>query len=184
MRIPALAGVTLAGATLLAACGGGGGSSPVAAAPQHEHPTPAATAAVAVRTTSLGDVLVDAHGRTLYGFANDTNGTSTCTGACAANWPLVTVGAGWSTGSGRRPRARSTRSAPARRRSSSSGRWPLYHFAGDTKPGDVNGQGVEKFYAVRPDGSLVKDATATAGASTPSSSPSPMTAPAMTGRGY
>jgi hypothetical protein len=33
---------------------------------------------------------------------------------------------------------------------------PLYYFAGDAKPGDTNGQGVGVWYAVTPDGELVK----------------------------
>ena len=60
-------------------------------APVRAHPKAAAT--ISVRSTSLGDVLVDAQGRTLYGFTNDANGTSTCTGACATNWPPLTVAA-------------------------------------------------------------------------------------------
>ena len=37
------------------------------------------------------------------------------------------------------------------------GDWPLYTFAADEAPGDVNGQGVgEVWYAVAPDGSLIE----------------------------
>ena len=50
-------------------------------------------AKVGVRATSLGLVLVDGHGRTLYAFDLDKAGRSACTGACAAAWPpLVTSG--------------------------------------------------------------------------------------------
>ena len=49
-----------------------------------------------------------------------------------------------------------------------AGRWPLYTFAGDSKPGDVNGEGIDEFFAVGIDGKLIKSA------------PSP-TAPTMTG---
>jgi predicted lipoprotein with Yx(FWY)xxD motif len=35
---------------------------------------------------------------------------------------------------------------------------PLYHFAGDTKPGDVNGQGVgDVWFVLSANGELVKD---------------------------
>jgi predicted lipoprotein with Yx(FWY)xxD motif len=37
---------------------------------------------------------------------------------------------------------------------------PLYHFAGDAKPGDTNGQGVGKvWFVVGADGELVKAAS-------------------------
>ena len=49
-----------------------------------------AQTAVMVSHTELGDVLVEGRGRTLYGFTNDVNGTSTCTGTCAESWfPLT-----------------------------------------------------------------------------------------------
>ena len=91
MRFRTLTGFTLAGATLLAACGGSGGGAADGrrhrTAGRHARTPTAAT--VNVRTTSLGDVLVDAQGRTLYGFTNDANGTSTCTGACARDLAAV-----------------------------------------------------------------------------------------------
>jgi predicted lipoprotein with Yx(FWY)xxD motif len=175
MRYRILAGFTIAGATLLAACGGGGNGAPQAAAsdgPAKAHPT---TAAVTVRTTRLGDVLADAQGRTLYAFTNDANGVGTCTGACAANWPPLTVTAGWTVGAGI-DRATFRTAAYGTETQLVAGRWPLYRFAGDSRPGDVTGQGVENFFVVRPDGSLFK------GTSAPTSAPSP--APAMSSSGY
>ncbi len=175
MHTRTLAAVTLAGATLLAACGGGGSAAPQAAGSsggaQHHAPAPT----IAVRSTALGDVLVDAHGRTLYGFTNDTAGTSTCTGGCAADWPPLTVTAGWTTGTGV---DRATFHTVARGTDMQlvAGRWPLYRFVGDRRPGDVTGQGVESFFVVRADGSLFK------GTAAPTSAPIPM--PAMSGRGY
>jgi len=176
MRFRTLTGLTLAGATLLAACGGSGGGSPTAGAVTggHARAHPAA-ATINVRSTQLGDVLVDAQGRTLYGFINDANGTSTCTGACATNWPPLTVASGWTVGTGI-DRATFHTITTGTATQLVAGRWPLYRFAGDSRPGDVNGQGVERFYAVRADGSLVKDTT------TPTAAPSP--APAMSGSGY
>ncbi len=43
-------------------------------------------AEVDVASTSLGDVLVDAQGFTLYMFDNDQPNTSNCTGQCLDNW--------------------------------------------------------------------------------------------------
>jgi predicted lipoprotein with Yx(FWY)xxD motif len=175
MHTRTLAAVTLAGAALLAACGGGGSAAPQVAGSSGgaQHHAPAAT--IAVRSTALGDVLVDAHGRTLYGFTNDTAGTSTCTGVCAAEWPPLNVTAGWTSGTGV---DRATFHTVARGTDTQlvAGRWPLYRFVGDRRPGDVTGQGVESFFVVRADGSLFK------GTAAPTGAPSPM--PAMSGRGY
>ncbi|QPH39184.1 COG4315 family predicted lipoprotein [Pedobacter endophyticus] len=47
---------------------------------------------VQVKTDAkLGQILIDKDGRTLYYFANDANGTSTCTGGCEAVWPAFMV---------------------------------------------------------------------------------------------
>src|ERR1700742_832089 len=42
---------------------------------------------LAVAKTKLGKVLVDAKGRTLYELEADGKNKSTCSGACAQNWP-------------------------------------------------------------------------------------------------
>src|SRR5262249_27700108 len=42
---------------------------------------------VSVGSSGLGKILVDGRGRTLYLFAKDARGRSTCAGACAAGWP-------------------------------------------------------------------------------------------------
>jgi len=48
-------------------------------------------AVIKVRQSSLGQILVDSHGRTLYLWAHDKNHRSTCYSACAAYWPPVTT---------------------------------------------------------------------------------------------
>src|SRR4051812_44458178 len=55
----------------------------------------AATAGPRVSTasTSLGRVLIDARGRTLYQFAKDRNGKSACAGSCATFWPPLLASA-------------------------------------------------------------------------------------------
>jgi predicted lipoprotein with Yx(FWY)xxD motif len=39
-----------------------------------------------------GGMLVDSKGMTVYTYANDAAGKSTCTGTCAENWPPVVAG--------------------------------------------------------------------------------------------
>src|SRR3954454_6472996 len=76
--------VAMGGLALLAACGPYGGTQTAASA------APAAGGAVvATASTDLGRILVDSHGRTVYDFANDTAGVSTCDGACAQEWMPV-----------------------------------------------------------------------------------------------
>src|SRR4051794_21713100 len=48
---------------------------------------------VSTAKTSLGRILVDSRGRTLYLFGKDRNGKSACSGKCASFWPpLLTAG--------------------------------------------------------------------------------------------
>lgn len=54
--------------------------------------TAAATATVNLAATLLGDVAVDAEGRTLYIFKNDAkDGPSTCVDKCSENWPPLVI---------------------------------------------------------------------------------------------
>src|SRR3954470_12271240 len=83
----------VAAAAAIAGCGGHGGGATGAAAPASAATGHAHRAVVDVRDTSLGRILVDGQGRTLYRFARDTGAQSMCSGACASNWPpLRTTG--------------------------------------------------------------------------------------------
>jgi predicted lipoprotein with Yx(FWY)xxD motif len=90
---------TLVAATVLAslalvtaACGSSSGRSAAASAAAGTS-KPASAGTVAVASSNLGDILVDAQGRTIYLFGADTGTKSACSGACAVNWPpLVTSG--------------------------------------------------------------------------------------------
>ncbi|HEX7353539.1 MAG TPA: hypothetical protein VF288_01745 [Mycobacteriales bacterium] len=94
-------------------------------------------------TTTLGEVLADAAGLTLYTFSHDTAGTSACTGSCAVAWPPLTVGAdatltgpaGTQTDLGTTPR-------PGGGQQVTFDGHPLYTFSGDVAPGQTHGQGV------------------------------------------
>jgi predicted lipoprotein with Yx(FWY)xxD motif len=115
-----------------------------------------ADASVQTGMTSLGNVLVDATGHTLYGLTKDTKGTSTCVGACATAWPPVTVSSA-TLPAGLDVKLFSVISRPDGTYQLQAGTWPLYRFAGDAKAGDVNGQGSGgTWYAVSPDGKLHK----------------------------
>jgi len=122
----------LVGATatvlLASACGSTTTSTPGAPA----SPASASTGAVlGVRTTSLGPVLVDAKGLTVYLLTADTPGQSSCSATCLQYWPLVPA-AGTSV-----PTVKGVSAPLAEVKASngaamvSAGGWPLYTFVKD-----------------------------------------------------
>jgi predicted lipoprotein with Yx(FWY)xxD motif len=140
-RSAAVAAAALS-AVSIAACGGGSSAS---------HSTRASgdtAATVDVATNGgLGNILVDAHGRTLYLFKKDAGAKSTCFGECATDWPPLRATGNPTAGSGvtRSSIATSMRSDGAAQVTYHG--HPLYLFAGDSKPGDTNGQGSDAFGA-------------------------------------
>jgi predicted lipoprotein with Yx(FWY)xxD motif len=159
-----VAAATLA---LTAACGGDDAES--ATSTTSDPPAAGASAgeAVAVRAggTGLGEVLVGEGGLTLYGFTNDTEGTSTCTGTCADAWPPVIVSPDWTVGPGLDSGIFSTIRREDGSEQLMAGKWPLYYYSGDSAPGDLNGQGSgQVWYAVATDATLIEEAAPEGGA--------------------
>ncbi len=102
---------------------------------------------VGTGSTSLGTILVDANGMTLYTFAPDSPNTSTCSGACAGAWPPATVDAETAalvqTGG-----AGMAEVGVFDRGDGMQLTWngkPLYRFAPDSAPGQANGDGINGF---------------------------------------
>ncbi len=108
---------------------------------------------IKVASSSLGNILVDAQGKTLYYFALDVpaSGASVCSGSCAGIWPVFYTGA-------------ITVSPPLMASDFSSfvrsdgmnqttyRGWPLYYFQGDNNPGDISGENVtHNWFVVKPD---------------------------------
>ena len=166
-RLAVLAAV-IALPALAAACGGGGSSS----APKVTS-TPAATAAatggtVDAASSSLGKILVAKNGMTLYMFASDQNGKSSCSGPCAQYWPPYTgtpkAGAGLDASL-----LGTTMRSDGKTQVTYDGH-PLYTYAGDSSPGATNGQGQNTFgalwWVVAPNGAVVKTAAAQPATST------------------
>jgi predicted lipoprotein with Yx(FWY)xxD motif len=154
-----LLGAALVGS--LAACGSGSGQHPAATQPPAS-PTQAAAqhpVAVKVAESSLGPILTDQDGRTLYAFTKDKDGNSTCTGQCIATWPaLASAGAVTAaTGADKALLSQTTRGEGTTQ--ATYGNWPLYYYVGDAGPGDVDGQGVDDvWFVIGADGKLVKTA--------------------------
>jgi predicted lipoprotein with Yx(FWY)xxD motif len=82
----------------------------------------------------VNGLLVDAKGMTLYTFDKDTNNKSNCEDACLKAWPALVAGADMKVSA---PYSVLTRGDGAKQ-VALDGK-PLYYFAGDQKPGDVNG---------------------------------------------
>jgi predicted lipoprotein with Yx(FWY)xxD motif len=104
-------------------------------------------AIVALRTTALGSVLVDARGHTLYLFEKDKHNRSACSGACATYWPPLFSTAKPRPGRGVRASLLGvTKRANGKRQVTYAGH-PLYTFIGDMKAGQTNGEGLTNFGA-------------------------------------
>ena len=129
--------------TTTAAGGQTGGSTVTTVAPAPT--TPAAKPTVATASTSLGTVLVDGAGKTLYTWDRDTGPASTCVGTCAATWPPLTLQAGVTTpvaGPGVSLLTAAPRPDDATKMQVNWDGKPLYYYAADTAAGDVKGDGV------------------------------------------
>ncbi len=130
---------------------------------------------------TLGSILTDAAGRTLYMFEPDSAGESACTGDCAEAWPPLTVesedalypAATITADLDTIERADGTRQVTANDR-------PLYYFVNDEETGDAAGQGIGGvWFVLRPDGSVYRSRTPTPTPS-PSPTPSPTASPTST----
>ena len=100
---------------------------------------------VSTATTSLGRILVDARGHTLYLFGKDRNGKSACSGACAVAWPPLIANGKPRAGAGAKAsRLGTTRRADGRLQVTYN-RHPVYTFVKDTKRGQTNGEGLNAF---------------------------------------
>ena len=99
---------------------------------------------ISLRTTKLGKVLVAANGRTLYLFTADKSKTSACYGQCAGYWPPL-IAQKPTAGTGLKASLLGTTKRKDGKLQVTYARHPLYFFAEDKKPGDVNGQGFVHF---------------------------------------
>ena len=110
-------------------------------------PSVAGGVTIGTTSTSLGTFLVGPDGKTLYLFEADTSSQSTCSGACAQGWPPLTTNGPPVAGSGVMQSLLSTTPRADGTMQVVYNEHPLYFFAGDTKPGDTNGEGLNAFGA-------------------------------------
>ena len=179
MRTRTLAAPLLGLTLVLAACSSSGGgaataspsAAPASEAPSSEAPSESAAAAspsesaaasgatVNLGETSLGSVLVDGDGKTLYIFTPDaaSAGKSVCNGDCAAAWPPLLGDAAPTLGTGLTASDFTTITRDDGASQIAFFGMPLYYFAADAAAGDVKGQGLnDKWYVIGADGTPIK----------------------------
>ncbi|MFD5032298.1 hypothetical protein ACFWM0_18060 [Streptomyces sp. NPDC058405] len=154
----ATAAVVLLCATAVGGCSGGGSGSAATSQPPAGRADASASARssspaadvgkLSAATGSLGKILVNGEGRTLYLFEADKKNTSTCTGACVKTWPpLIVTGEPTAGSGGVKKSLLSTTTRDDGARQVTYNGHPLYTFVGDHKAGDTNGQGDTDFGA-------------------------------------
>ena len=153
-------------ALAVAGCGSGSTATvaPAAATTPSGH---AATVGVATNG-SLGKILVDSKGRTLYLFQADKGTTSSCTGACAVAWPPLRATGKPTAGSGITASKLGTSARSDGKPQVTYNGHPLYLFANDHKAGDATGQGLNAFggawYVLSPAGTTITGSSSSSGA--------------------
>ena len=96
-----------------------------------------------VQTTSIGKVLADPNGMTLYTYDKDGPGKSNCNGECAEYWPPMKAASD----------AKAVGDLTIVKRDDGTMQWadggkPLYTFVKDKKPGDVTGENFKNVWHV------------------------------------
>lgn len=149
-----LVGVAAFALAALALAGCGGSSN-------NASPTTASgsSATIGVSNDALGSIIVNSQRRTVYLFQKDSGTKSTCTGACAVDWPPLLTSGKPTEGSGANASLVGTTSRPDGKKQLTYNGHPLYLFSGDKMPGDTNGEGLNAFggnwYAVSPTGDQI-----------------------------
>ncbi len=147
---------TTAAASSSAAAPASSASSPAAGS------SSAAAAGMTITTgsSSLGTMLTDGAGKTVYYWEHDTGTSSTCYGACAGTWPPVLTTGAPVAGSGIQASLLGTTTRTDGKVQVTYNGHPLYYFAGDSKPGDINGEESNSFgakwYILNPAGKKIE----------------------------
>ena len=175
-----LTGALMALTVLGAACGNAGAASSVTSGPAAGASSRTSPASVGVASSKLGQILVDASGRTLYLFEADKGAASTCYSACARAWPpLLTIG-NPNAGPGASASLLGTTTRSDGQIEVTYAGHPLYSFVADKQAGDTSGQGINDsgglWYVISPAGGAITPQTPPAVAPSAPPAPQPATA--------
>jgi len=163
-------GVAALGLLVLAGCGSSTDEGGSAAGSGTSSAGGTGDAVLTTADSDLGEIVVDADGRTVYVFDKDTagSGQSACSGDCLAKWPAVEAESdapevdGVTGDVGTITRDDGTKQVTL-------GGMPLYLYAADSQAGDVTGQAVGGvWWVVAPDGTKIAGAPASSAPPSPS----------------
>lgn len=127
-----------------------------------------ATTLATQRLSTIGSVLTNGNGRTLYVFTPEKGGKVACTGGCASTWPPLLLGS--------RPKPTATSAIhpdligtihnPSGGTIVTYAGWPLHTYASDTVPREAKGQGIDgKWYMISPSGKVITKPISTSSSS-------------------
>jgi putative membrane protein len=155
---------------LAGACGYGGGKgketgpalpSVTASTPKERKPVLSSA-----RSASVGSVVIDARGNTLYRYDKDSARPprSNCIGSCVRKWQPVLAGDVLSTRGISQDLVGKVKRPDGRWQLTLAG-WPLYRYIKDLRRGDLNGQNQDGvWFAIAPDGTKAAQGNAAGGA--------------------
>jgi predicted lipoprotein with Yx(FWY)xxD motif len=136
----------IAASLLIAACGSSSSSNTTSSAASTQpaaqtSSSPSSAVVVKSASNSLGTILVDSQGMTLYHLSGEQNGKFICTSTgCLGVWrPLVAPSSGAPSGVG----ALGTVKRPEGTVQVPNKGTPLYTFTGDQRSGETKGQGIK-----------------------------------------
>ncbi|MBE0411490.1 MAG: hypothetical protein IBX69_17335 [Anaerolineales bacterium] len=110
------------------------------------------------QNTPFGDILVDGQGMTLYMFTMDEQDVSNCQGDCLNLWPPLVIEGEPVLGEGVDVDMVASAELEDGRRMVTYNGMPLYYYAFDSVPGDINGQRVgDIWFVVSPAGVEVRE---------------------------
>jgi len=146
-------------AIVLTACGSSGSANTPSGTPSTAASSPGSSASTAMlksAKTSLGTVLTNAKGFTVYYFAIDTATSSKCTGSCTTYWPPVAGSPKAAAGVTLPGKLGTITRSDGTVQATYNGH-PLYTYSGDSSPGQTSGNKVNGsgglWYAVTLSGS-------------------------------
>jgi predicted lipoprotein with Yx(FWY)xxD motif len=171
-KIALAAALTLALVAAGAAMGSRQSSSSVVAAKSSTSGTK-----ITLHKTKFGKVLATSTGMTLYLYTPDGKNKSNCYTGCAGFWPPLMAKGTLHAGTGVKASLLGTTKRRNGKRQVTYHGHPLYRYTGDSKAGQVSGQGYQSiWYVVNASGNAVKHAPA-GSTSTPTTTTSPYPSP-------
>ncbi len=143
-------GVVGTAAVVIACTGcGGGGTRPGSELTTSQMAPSVGVELTAGQNPSLGTILTDANGMTLYHYSPEKGGQVECVGSCVAQWPpfTVTIGEKPVAGPGVVGRLSTTVRPDGGIQVTYDG-LPLYRYRKDTVPGEASGEGLGGMWTV------------------------------------